>query len=336
MLKKNIALLDIILMLASALLAVYLPFKLFLFSYAILGPLHYLTEINWLKEHNLFIKKFEKWHLLFFLSIAGIISLYPILNLLKIETTFINNLFIYLSSHTNTLIIGAFLFAICLVFLKKAKNIMYSLIISILLAYGFSYLLPNYAFVLGLFMLTIIHVYLFTLIFVINGAFKNRKLLSVLGTVLLIGLPLLLFGVTIKAENYTITKENITSINQSGLQFLNYYISRIFSSTVAYDDLLNSIIGIKIQIFIAFVYTYHYLNWFIKTSIIGWKKTITNKKMILILGVWILSISIYSYDYYTGYVVLLFLSVVHVLLEFPLNIKSLELLLKNIKSLIKS
>ena len=47
----NFALIWIILWLAYA-----FPFELFLFSYAVLGPLHYLTEINWLEKKNYFLK----------------------------------------------------------------------------------------------------------------------------------------------------------------------------------------------------------------------------------------------------------------------------------------
>src|SRR6185503_18502004 len=46
--------LNIGLMLVSCLLAFRFPFELFLFSYAILGPLHYLTEISWLHERKYF------------------------------------------------------------------------------------------------------------------------------------------------------------------------------------------------------------------------------------------------------------------------------------------
>ncbi|MFM2387792.1 MAG: hypothetical protein RL660_2549 [Bacteroidota bacterium] len=44
------------LMLISMLLAFVLPFELFLFVYAVLGPLHYLTEISWLHDRNYFTK----------------------------------------------------------------------------------------------------------------------------------------------------------------------------------------------------------------------------------------------------------------------------------------
>ncbi len=42
------------LMIVSCVAAVLFPFELFLFSYAVLGPLHYLTEISWLHERNYF------------------------------------------------------------------------------------------------------------------------------------------------------------------------------------------------------------------------------------------------------------------------------------------
>src|SRR5437762_6342156 len=46
--------LNIGLMLLSLGVAFRFPFELFLFSYAVLGPLHYLTEISWLHERKYF------------------------------------------------------------------------------------------------------------------------------------------------------------------------------------------------------------------------------------------------------------------------------------------
>ena len=42
------------LMIASAAIAMFLPFELFLFSYVVLGPLHYLTELSWLHKRRYF------------------------------------------------------------------------------------------------------------------------------------------------------------------------------------------------------------------------------------------------------------------------------------------
>src|ERR1043165_8502495 len=41
-------------MIFSCVAAFVLPFELFLFSYAVLGPLHYLTEISWLHDRKYF------------------------------------------------------------------------------------------------------------------------------------------------------------------------------------------------------------------------------------------------------------------------------------------
>lgn len=43
------------LMVLSCLAAYVFPFQLFLFSYAVLGPLHYLTEISWLHDRDYFV-----------------------------------------------------------------------------------------------------------------------------------------------------------------------------------------------------------------------------------------------------------------------------------------
>src|SRR2546430_5445042 len=43
-------------MVGSCLLAYAFPFELFLFSYAVLGPLHYLTEISWLHDRKYFVQ----------------------------------------------------------------------------------------------------------------------------------------------------------------------------------------------------------------------------------------------------------------------------------------
>src|ERR1700704_1669241 len=56
--------LNIGLMLASCAIALYIPFELFLFAYAVLGPAHYLTEISWLHKRNYFTKGAHDYWLL--------------------------------------------------------------------------------------------------------------------------------------------------------------------------------------------------------------------------------------------------------------------------------
>ena len=60
--SRKVDLLNIGLILLSLLAAFWMPFGVFLFSYAILGPLHYMTEINWLDERSYFSKsKYTPW-----------------------------------------------------------------------------------------------------------------------------------------------------------------------------------------------------------------------------------------------------------------------------------
>src|SRR5213078_3967553 len=69
---------------------------------------------------------------------------------------------------------------------------------------------------------------------------------------------------------------------------------------------------------LAFVYTYHYLNWFIKAEIIHWNR-MSHGRLALVVAANAASTALYFYDYAFGFTVLLALSLAHIVLEFPLN-----------------
>jgi hypothetical protein len=69
---------------------------------------------------------------------------------------------------------------------------------------------------------------------------------------------------------------------------------------------------------LAFVYTYHYLNWFIKADVIRWA-AIPRLRLALVAAASAASTALYFYDYAFGFTMLLALRLVHVVLEFPLN-----------------
>jgi hypothetical protein len=69
---------------------------------------------------------------------------------------------------------------------------------------------------------------------------------------------------------------------------------------------------------LAFVYTYHYLNWFIKADVIRWAD-IPRGRLALVVVASAASTGLYFYDYILGFSVLLGLSLLHVILEFPLD-----------------
>src|SRR5207302_8107584 len=69
---------------------------------------------------------------------------------------------------------------------------------------------------------------------------------------------------------------------------------------------------------LAFIYTYHYLNWFIKADVIRWAD-IPRARLALVVAASAASTALYFYDYAFGSKVLLALSLVHIVLEFPLD-----------------
>src|ERR1700750_2694511 len=65
--------LNIGLMIVSFFCALIRPFETFLFVYAFLGPLHYLTEISWLHDRNYFTK--GKYDYLLLWTVGFLLSL---------------------------------------------------------------------------------------------------------------------------------------------------------------------------------------------------------------------------------------------------------------------
>jgi hypothetical protein len=88
-------------------------------------------------------------------------------------------------------------------------------------------------------------------------------------------------------------------------------------------SLFTSPVAVVVARFIAFAYTYHYLNWFSKTTVIKWHE-VPKTRLALILVLWIGAIASYLIDYNFGFKVLFLLSILHVMLEFPLNLVTLK------------
>ena len=73
---------------------------------------------------------------------------------------------------------------------------------------------------------------------------------------------------------------------------------------------------------LSFVYTYHYLNWFIKAEVIHWNR-MPPVRLAAIVVLCCAATGLYIVNFALGFTVLLLLSLTHVLLEFPLNSRSL-------------
>lgn len=320
---RTIDYLNIGLIIGSLILAFFIPFRMFIFGYAILGPLHYLTEISWLRDKNYFVKE-KEW--VIGVVIAALIFIIPFIPGFPAVGEWLKGKsleagIIGLSQWTDSLILLPFILAFGFIFAKKRTHLLIFLGVGVALAIALHFF-PFYHVWIGLFLPTVIHVYLFTLLFMLFGALKSKSKVGVVGVVLAALAPLVIIFLPIDPETIA-TPQLIKDIFvENNFHVLNANLAKILGVTDGTGYFFKRGPDVKIQIFIAFAYIYHYLNWFSKTTLIGWAKDMTWKKGLVIAGIWLLSVGLYAYDYKVGVILLLFLSMIHVFLEFPLNVIS--------------
>lgn len=293
------------LIILSCIVAFFIPFELFLFSYGILGPLHYLTEIGWLHKKNYFTKgKYD----FVFLGVACVILVYWNYNPPKNYGL------------TADIILFSLLSCIAFVFIKDWLY-RFVIIALALVFIGFLNNSPMFFTWVAVFLPTIIHVFIFTWAFMLYGVLKERSWAGLISILVLIACSIIIIVVQPGNLFYTVSDYSQKSYTQFGE--LNYRLINFFNmdQLTNIKQIFTTNAGFVIMRFIAFAYTYHYLNWFSKTSVIKWHMVPKNV-LIATIGAWLLSISLYIYDYNLGLQVLFFLSFLHVFLEFPLNIVS--------------
>jgi hypothetical protein len=162
--------------------------------------------------------------------------------------------------------------------------------------------------VLGILLPTLIHVSLFTLVFMVLGAVRSGSKMQALLVLLYLAAILILLVVPPSAETQI---PAFAKVAQEYFGNVAPALGRLLGiADVKLDARLTSLL--------AFVYTYHYLNWFIKAEVIRWAD-ISRTRLALIVAASAASTALYFYDYTFGFTVLLALSLVHVVLEFPLN-----------------
>lgn len=303
---------NIFLILISLVFSFIFPFELFLFSYAILGPLHYCTEISWLHDKSYFVKNKKSilplliFGLIFIISITC--SVFPPTILPVIVLACIS---------------FAFLFCFFLVYDFNIKYSLFSILFIIFTTFVI-YKVQILHLIFYYFIATLVHVYIFTGLFMLSGNIKRKNMIGHIGFIIFMLAPFICF---IVPANVSFVEEYFKfnfSLIMKPLITDNF---NFFNVPLIPDHFFEDNNVIKFSRFISFAYTYHYLNWFSKTNIIGWHN-VSKFRIGIIIFVWIMSIFLYSYSYILGYEILLFLSLLHVFLEFPLNWNSIFTLLK--------
>jgi hypothetical protein len=283
------------LMLASAAAAWRLPFEVFLFAYAVLGPLHYLTEISWLHDRGWFTTGRWDWVPLAGLGavafVAGNTTWLPWDGApfaalgAAAASAFVANPVVKLSS-----LVAAAALAVPVQSWPAAEVL-------------FVYLLT-----------TVVHVYLFTGLFILAGSMKSRTRSGYLSLAVYLACGLGLLFAQPAAGDYAPGAYTRASLGP--------FVGVIDAMTGLVPGQGEWHAIVAIGRFLGFAYTYHYLNWFSKTGIIRWHE-ISRARMAGIGAVYGVSLAVYAYDYRLGLMALYFLSIAHVFLEFPLDLRTI-------------
>ncbi|CAN5373913.1 hypothetical protein BH10BAC1_BH10BAC1_03870 [soil metagenome] len=311
------------LMLISLVASYILPFEVFLFSYAVLGPLHYLTEISWLEKKNYFIK--SRKDIWVFVVLVSFITI----GLFNNESK--------LNYHVASFLFTGFLYGLIILYVDKIAIKLILLLLFFIISnnhYFNSY--PNFPLLLfAIWLPTIIHVYFFTGGFILFGALKSKSTTGLISFVVFVLCAVICF---------IYIPENIgMAVSEYGKKAYSFFklLNTTLYSAFGFGDLEstdNALYyypkSLAIMRFIAFAYTYHYLNWFSKTTIIKWNE-ISKQRMIIILLLWILSVVLYIFSYRIGFYALFLLSMLHVFFEFPLNHQTFIGIGKEFRSRIK-
>ena len=271
-----------------ALAAAYLvPFELLLLAYVVLGPAHYCSEISWLHDRS------------YFLPHRGIAAA---LALVAIAAALIDNASWFGFAIWAALVVCAMLAATTSA-AEGTLIFMVAMALSAIMVSSGSSLA-----VIGILIPTLIHVSLFTLVFMTLGAWRSGSRAQMLLVVVYLVAIAVILLVPPTAEI------RITSFAKAAADYFGNVgpaLSRLFGIPgLRLDTRLTSLL--------AFVYTYHYLNWFIKADVIRWTD-ISRGRLALVIAASAGSTALYFYDYAFGFTFLLALSLVHILLEFPLD-----------------
>jgi hypothetical protein len=252
---SKINFLNIGLMLITAVFAFFLPFETFLLAYAFLGPLHYLTEISWLHDRQYFTK--GKYDFVPLLLIGVALSYAAFAKDFDFNIDFYKE-FVALNLFDRLLVLALFsslLFAF-------VKNLVVK-IIAILFIFIFisGWLAPENAtensksttiFALTSLVPTLIHVYLFTGLFMLFGALKSRSKTGLLSVLAFIIIPIyLVYGLPVTPKKNYISDYGKEAYYADGDGFFstNVSIMRQFelSKNMSNSDYINYLIKDSVE-----------------------------------------------------------------------------------------
>lgn len=268
-------------------LSYLLPFELFVLSYAVLGPAHYLTEISWLHDRNYFLPDRTIAAVLCVVAFCAMFIADPFWLGVIVSFSFVACAILAIAPTQRRIWACLAVAGICFVFLGQLDA-----------PFRIAWILLP----------TLIHVSLFTLLFMALGAYRSKSAVQfALIAIYLAAIALLLVvppsGTTVIPKLGAIGKE---------------YFGDIAPALGSVFGMPNLKFDARITGLLSFVYTYHYLNWFLKADVIRWT-AVPRPRLFGIAMLSLCATGLYFFNYAYGFMVFLLLSLIHVLLEFPLN-----------------
>ena len=283
------------LMLAALGITYLVPFELLLLSYVVLGPAHYFTEISWLHDRK------------YFLPHRSVPIALAVIAVIAVIAALVDN-----ASWFGFVIWAAFVICALLAATTSALQGTAVMMVAIWLTAVMAMNGSSLA-VMGILLPTLIHVSLFTLVFMVLGALKSGSKMQALLVVLYLAAIALLLAAPPSA----------TTQIPAFAKVAHEYFGNVAPALSRLFGIPNLKLDTGLTALLAFVYTYHYLNWFIKAEVIRWAD-ISRTRLASIVAASAASTALYFYDYTFGFTVLLALSLIHVVLEFPLNSMALR------------
>jgi hypothetical protein len=279
------------LMLAAVGVAYLIPFELLLLAYAVLGPAHYLTEISWLHDRNYYLPHKGFGVAVALVALGAMFLAAPYWYGVLVWSAFVACATLAAKGTRARIVIGGA--GLALTAVMAALQTPFAIV---------AVLLP-----------TLVHVSLFTLVFMLLGAFRSRSPTQfALVALYLVAVTLIVAAPPTAGWVYP----PLASQAEPGFGGVPGALGQVLG-------LPDLALDARLMGLLSFVYTYHYLNWFIKAEVIHWNR-ISRARLAAIVALSAAATGLYFVNFALGFTVLLLISLMHVLMEFPLNSLSIR------------
>jgi hypothetical protein len=306
------------LVVVAAALAAFRPVEVFLAGFMVLGPLHYLTELVWLHERRCFTSR--AWHPAL-LGGIGLVGTTMVLLLdsgapLPAEARVV----------AQNVAVTALFVATVLAFVltrRDPKPAMLAVAGAAATVVGVAWSVSgwSYGYFLGFGVLlpTVVHVLGFTALFMIHGCIRRRDR----GDLLALGLFLSALVLLVLPWGPVTAHPAAAARYGTTFSYLNDAIIGMVGGRA--DSASSGLWADGLMRVLAFAYLHHYLNWFEKTPRIGLDR-LSPRQLRIAVGGWLFLLGATAVNVELGLMLALVPNVLHMVLELPLNWRTIRAL----------